>query len=946
MRHQRRPSTGLPVGHAHRTYLLESLEGRTLLSVPEPNDTFASAHVPSENIYLEGQYSATDSVSSAGDANDYFKFYSLFGASRLYVALYGLSADADVYVYDQNQTLLASSTAGGNTSENINTVAIPANQYFYVRVAKYGAGATNYNLLLLNDYAGDALGSARDIETSWGQSSSRYWSYNKVFWGDYMDFRDNVDIVKFQMERTGWVDLRRLNTGGLQTTMQLLDQSGNVLATGAALGSGNALDIQHKLLTAGTYYVKFAQTAGSGDYSFRIVSDYAGEITGAARNWGDITNSTREDYDMVSNFGGNSYQDTLDLYKFTLSRTSPIDAYLTLPMTPYTLFDARMFIGRDTNGNLTIDPDEVIAQSNVTGNDTIHLAALGAGTYYLGVSTDLNYTSYQIDINSDLDKTSGAVPHYKNLSKAQSLGAVTGEQALEGGFGFAPGGDINDHYKFTLSAAAVVNVSAFRNGYFSRGAGNPNVSIIRDANGNQVIDAGETVASGNGSITAQLAAGTYYVQFAGQGGQLAYYGRIVPDFAGNTLAKARNMAAVSATAPPTQTFKDFIEQDFGPGSDIDDYYAFTLPADFTVTLKTTGVAGEDLSLTLIRDLNNNGVVDPADVIGTSNAANSPVEQVVKNLAPGKYFARVRGINGSTNYTLSAAFARFNDPDDTIAEVVNRAGNIKSPGQFVDFTLDPANDVDLVKFTVVAGQRIGFDVDSRNGSALDTHLRLFKSDGTPLASNNDGAAPGEPGSKFSYLEYRFATAGTYYVGVSLSPNGAYNPNTGAGDVNGGATGAFRMYLHNYGSTAPTIRRVNAGGPQLNLGNGAFFEADSNFVGGTTRNTAFAVNGTVEDPLYYAFRYGADFRYSAAMANGTYSLKLYFTEMTYSSAGQRKFDVFAEGALIINDLDVYSQAGAKSAYSIVKTISIVDGKIDLRFLGVVGNAVVSGIDLVKV
>ena len=66
---------------------------------------------------------------------------------------------------------------------------------------------------------------------------------------------------------------------------------------------------------------------------------------------------------------------------------------------------------------------------------------------------------------------------------------------------------------------------------------------------------------------------------------------------------------------------------------------------------------------------------------------------------------------------------------------------------------------MIKLIVAkAGQRVGFDVDSRNGSSLDTYLRLFKSDGTQLASNNDGTAPLETLTKFSYLSYRFATPG--------------------------------------------------------------------------------------------------------------------------------------------------------------------------------------------
>src|SRR5690349_4870517 len=87
---------------------LESLERRQMMSVAEPNNSFAQAVVDSSNIYGEVQYTASDSVSPS-DADDFFKFYNLYGSSHLYASLYGLSADADLYVYDQNYNLLASS---------------------------------------------------------------------------------------------------------------------------------------------------------------------------------------------------------------------------------------------------------------------------------------------------------------------------------------------------------------------------------------------------------------------------------------------------------------------------------------------------------------------------------------------------------------------------------------------------------------------------------------------------------------------------------------------------------------------------------------------------------------------------------------------------------------------------------------------------------------------
>src|SRR5262249_40635611 len=148
---------------------------------------------------------------------------------------------------------------------------------------------------------------------------------------------------------------------------------------------------------------------------------------------------------------------------------------------------------------------------------------------------------------------------------------------------------------------------------------------------------------------------------------------------------------------------------------------------YKVTLKTTGVAGEDLSLSLIKDANNNGVIDSGDVLVKSDALNSPFETVVSTVGAGRYFVRVAGVNGATNYTLTSSFVGM-DGDDTIPEVQNLPSHTVALGHFVDLGLGTRDDVDLFKFTVAAGQRVGFDLDSRNGSNLDTFLRVFRSDG--------------------------------------------------------------------------------------------------------------------------------------------------------------------------------------------------------------------------
>ncbi|WP_375492836.1 calcium-binding protein [uncultured Nostoc sp.] len=769
----------------------------------EPNNTFNEATVVPD-IYLEQNFYTSDSV-SPGDLDDYYKFYTLYGSSTLYAPLNGLSADADIYLYDQNQNLVASSTLGGNLSETLNA-SLQGNQYYYVKVHNYNSSnTTNYNLYLYNDYSGSTLATARDIGTSWGQSSSKYLAYNKINWQDYLDYRDNVDVIKFTMEAPGTISLRMKDftyTGGLQARMQLLDSNGNVLQTVSGT-VGDGLNVDRYSAPAGVYYVKYTQISGSDPYTVRIVTDYAGDVTGTARDLGNVSGSSRRLYDMVGGpFGLPTYEDANDLYKFTLDKTSPIDLRLDIDTSFFQppTFDANLRLAQDTNNDGFISAGEVILSSSNPGDDQLS-TTLGAGTYYVQVVQNGAYTNYQLDLDSDFDAVKSDPQPYNNLSKARSLGALIGETPFNLGDGFGiSAGDFSDYFKFTMTAAGKLSASAFNNPYYSRTTQNPTLSIVQDLNNNQRLDPGETITPFSvGSLTANLAAGTYFLHTNGTGEQAAYDLRLVSDYAGNTLSTARPLAVIAGATPPNQTFQDYIEQSFDASSDVNDFYRFDLPSTYEVTLNTTGVAGEDLSLSLIKDINNNNVIDAGDILVTSNALNSPNESVSQVLGAGRYFARVQGVNGSTNYTLTSKFVSpSEDPDDTIAKVQNRAGNIKTLGQFADFSLNPQTDVDLVKFTVSAGQQVGFDVDSRNGSNLNTYLRVFNSSGTQLAANNDGAAPGETSSQFSYLAYTFTQAGTYYVGVSSNPNSNYNAVTGLGDVAGsGATGDYRLTLNDLG-----------------------------------------------------------------------------------------------------------------------------------------------------
>ena len=70
-------------------------------------------------------------------------------------------------------------------------------------------------------------------------------------------------------------------------------------------------------------------------------------------------------------------------------------------------------------------------------------------------------------------------------------------------------------------------------------------------------------------------------------------------------------------------------------------------------------------------------------------------------------------------------AIVDDGGETVSGVISASGTLPDPGTDV-------GDVDLWRFTVMAGQRVGFDVDRASGN-LDSYIRVFTDAGNQVGS---------------------------------------------------------------------------------------------------------------------------------------------------------------------------------------------------------------------
>ena len=137
-------------------------------------------------------------------------------------------------------------------------------------------------------------------------------------------------------------------------------------------------------------------------------------------------------------------------------------------------------------------------------------------------------------------------------------------------------------------------------------------------------------------------------------------------------------------------------------------------------------------------------------------------------------------------------------------------------------------------------------------------------------------------------------------------------------------------------------------------GRTWSADCCFLGGQLAHHKSVSTGTPDPSLYSSQRFG-NFSYSLPVAPGRYQLTLRFSETYFGpdspgggGAGSRIFDVFANGRRILNNFDIFKEAGGGNR-ALDKTFwgikPNVQGQIVLNFVPVVNYACVSGIEVTE-
>lgn len=158
------------------------------------------------------------------------------------------------------------------------------------------------------------------------------------------------------------------------------------------------------------------------------------------------------------------------------------------------------------------------------------------------------------------------------------------------------------------------------------------------------------------------------------------------------------------------------------------------------------------------------------------------------------------------------------------------------------------------------------------------------------------------------------------------------------------------------------RINCGGPAYTDTYGQLWQADFGFAKSWTSQfegmpEAFAsqrrifapIKNTQHWPLFQTFRYGRNaLQYYLPLPNGHYQVELYFAEPWLgvggglNAAGMRQFDVAINGKRVLNNLDIFNEAGSQAALKKVVQAKVTNGILHLAFPEVhAGQAVIAAI-----
>jgi hypothetical protein len=294
---------------------------------------------------------------------------------------------------------------------------------------------------------------------------------------------------------------------------------------------------------------------------------------------------------------------------------------------------------------------------------------------------------------------------------------------------------------------------------------------------------------------------------------------------------------------------------------------------------------------------------------------------------------------------------------TVAAVGSRSMRLEASRR-ADSTASASTDGGQYGVSVTAGASYAGNVQVRSGGTRQRAVRCslvwYKPNGALLATS-DGAPVNEvAGSWVRPTCAAAAPTGAAFASLRVSVIGpaagerhyvddAWLVDTTAGG--GGSTTTAPTVTSTTVPAAWSTRIASGAAADVRTPDGRVWSADRWFSGGTAYGEPeSAIADTEDDVVYSTHRWGMAGYGIPVPGASNYRVRLHFAEIWHDGPGQRVFDVLAEGARKVDDLDLFATVGPDRALVREFDVHVADGTLNLGFEASAADPMVAAIEVI--
>lgn len=692
----------------------------------EDNDTRGTAS-PIGNI--SGSLTLENLIITSGDSDWYEFTVTQPGQAGDAVSLafdHNLG-DVDLAIYNGAGSYVGGSF-GVDNNELFSLAGLAAGTY-YAHVYGYaGASNPNYTLTI---FAGDQTQddffedndsrlTATDLRSVVGVSSLE----------DLVILSNDEDWFRFELPAAGQSGdtVRAYFSHALgDIDMILYDANGNYLNGSFGISDNESISLAG--LATGVYYVQVYGYAGADNpsYTLEIDAPDAAIALPDAYEPNDTSTSAvilREDGTLTGlsvHAAGNE-----DWFQFTLQSDGGANDFVSLSFLHANGdIDMALYAYDETN-TLT----EIRYSNGVGNSESISLDGLVAGDYFVQIYGYAGATNpnYSLTLNGPVEQSASINPDFaevnNSLSAAYNLGTLRGETVTPN-LNIHTSGD-GDWFQFTTSLAGEVTVQLD----FEHDLGDVDLELYA-ANGDRL--GGSYSIGDSESITQNLAAGQYFIHAYGYNGATNPVYTLSVDAPSTPNPDLYEVNDTRTTATEIRDLSTSLSNLSIHSNTDQDWFKFTTTTVGTASNQVFIEFEHDLGDLQLQLYNSDG-----QAIASSNGAGDTEQIALNGLAAGTYYARVRGVNASTNanynLTLNAPAAQPAQDAWTVLVYVAADNDLEVFGSIDVNEMESVNLPDNVNVVVQMDRIPGFDTS--NGNWTDTRRGLIQHDSnTSLISSN-------------------------------------------------------------------------------------------------------------------------------------------------------------------------------------------------------------------